>query len=470
MIYKKYLFLSIFSLFTIATVIHGQNTDLPNQIFIPKTPFLNKILSLKDLKTKIFLSPSNIIIPTTGTIFSGTVQELIKSNDSVFILLERSGVVYLLDPVLDSNKTYGFHRLDHTININYNIEANNFLYQNHLYSYGGYGFWRLNGQLRAYNFTDKEWDIVPTNDEIISNGYNWVSKKEGKLFVPFQTIMNASIKGTQNSLSSRLYDSYYLDLNLLEWKKIGSFTSKAKKLVVDNNITNSFLSTDKGFLFLHNDEAYYFDFLNNKIFKSNNSELNQYLIRRTANNDIFFYNDSLYSYSTSTNSFDQRSLSMKDFGELDFPIWGLENDYYYLAIALIMVFVLFFFTIKIYRRRVKKKVQQSSLKILKTKTVGEVFVGVELSLIQLLIASANRDSHVEIAEINHVLGIKDKNIGLQKKVRSEVINTINEKYGIIVNNEIQLISSIRKEEDKRYYEYFINESELKSIKKILDRK
>ena len=161
---------------------------------------------------------------------------------------------------------------------------------------------------------------------------------------------------------------------------------------------------------------------------------------------------------------------MKDFGELDFPIWGLENDYYYLAIALIMVFVLFFFTIKIYRRRVKKKVQQSSLKILKTKTVGEVFVGVELSLIQLLIASANRDSHVEIAEINHVLGIKDKNIGLQKKVRSEVINTINEKYGIIVNNEIQLISSIRKEEDKRYYEYFINESELKSIKKILDRK
>jgi hypothetical protein len=50
-----------------------------------------------------------------------------------------------------------------------------------LYSYGGYGFWRLNGQLRSYNFTDKEWDIVPVNDEIISNGNNWVSKKEGKM-------------------------------------------------------------------------------------------------------------------------------------------------------------------------------------------------------------------------------------------------------------------------------------------------
>jgi hypothetical protein len=288
--------------------------------------------------------------------------------------------------------------------------------------------------------------------------------------VPFQTIMNASIRNNPNALSSRLSDSYYLDLNLLEWKKIGSLTNKAKKLVVDNNITNSLLSTDKGFLFLYNDEAYHFDFLNNKIFKSNNSELNQYLIRRTSNNDLFFYKDSLYSYSPSTNRFDQRSLSMKDFSELDYAIWGLENDYYYLTGTLLFIFLLVYISIKIYKKRVKKKVEQSNLKILKTKTVGQVFVGVELSLIHLLLEAATMGIYVEIGKVNHVLGLKDKNIGLQKKVRSDVINTVNEKYAIIVNNEIQLISSIRKEEDKRYYEYFINDSELKSIKKILERK
>ena len=288
--------------------------------------------------------------------------------------------------------------------------------------------------------------------------------------MPFQTIMNASIRNNPNALSSRLSDSYYLDLNLLEWKKIGSLTNKAKKLVVDNNITNSLLSTDKGFLFLYNDEAYHFDFLNNKIFKSNNSELNQYLIRRTSNNDLFFYKDSLYSYSPSTNRFDQRSLSMKDFSELDYAIWGLENDYYYLTGTLLFIFLLVYISIKIYKKRVKKKVEQSNLKILKTKTVGQVFVGVELSLIHLLLEAATMGIYVEIGKVNHVLGLKDKNIGLQKKVRSDVINTVNEKYAIIVNNEIQLISSIRKEEDKRYYEYFINDSELKSIKKILERK
>jgi cbb3-type cytochrome oxidase subunit 3 len=161
---------------------------------------------------------------------------------------------------------------------------------------------------------------------------------------------------------------------------------------------------------------------------------------------------------------------MADFTKLNFPIWGLDNNYYYFVATLIFLFVLIAFSIWLYNKMVKKKIQQSNLKILKTKSIGQAFIGTELSLIQLLLEAASKDMHVEIHQINHVLGIKDKNIGLQKKVRSDVINTINEKYAIIVNVDIPLISSIRKEEDKRFYEYFINEDEIKSIKKILDKK
>jgi hypothetical protein len=126
--------------------------------------------------------------------------------------------------------------------------------------------------------------------------------------------------------------------------------------------------------------------------------------------------------------------------------------------------------IRIYKRSVKRKIQQSSLKILKTKTLGQTFIGVELSLIQLLLEASLKGVNVEIGDINHVLGIKDKNKGLQKKVRSYVINTINEKYSIVINKETQLIVSVRKEDDKRFYEYFINDLELKTIKKILEKK
>jgi hypothetical protein len=77
--------------------------------------------------------------------------------------------------------------------------------------------------------------------------------------------------------------------------------------------------------------------------------------------------------------------------------------------------------------------------------------------------------NVEINEINHVLGIKDKNVGLQKKVRSDMINAINEKYQFITQSELQLISSVRKEDDKRFYEYFISATEIKSIERILEQ-
>jgi len=470
MFYKNIILFCLLGLISNTQIITAQSRDLPDHFSTPKTPFLSKIVGFKSLKTKIFLSTNNLIVPTTGTIFFDNVQEIIKSNDSVFVLLERTGVVYRLDPVVDSANSYSFHRLDHTININYNIEANNFLYKNHLYSYGGYGFWRLNGQLRAYDFLDKEWDIVPTNNEIFSNGYNWVSQKDGKLYVPFQTISNGSIKGDQNVTRVRLYDSYYLDLNLLEWKKLGTIHSKTIKLVRTNNIINSFLATDRGFLFMHDDVAYYFDFLNNKIFESKNSELNQFFIRRASNENIFYYNDSIYSFSPSLQTYDIKPLSISDFKELDFPIWGIDNNYYYLLLSLLTILLLTYFLIRIYKRSVKRKIQQSSLKILKTKTIGQTFIGVELSLIQLLLVASLKGVNVEIGDINHVLGIKDKNLGLQKKVRSDVINTINEKYSIIINKETQLIASIRKEDDKRFFEYFINELELKSIKKILGEK
>jgi len=470
MFYKKYLFFTILSFIYFLPILQAQNRELPAQVFTPKTPFLTKIIENKALSTKIFMSKSTEIIPTTGPVYQGVMQELIKAHDTVYILLERTGVVFVMDPAVDTSKNYSFHRIDQTININYNIECNNFLYKNRLYSYGGYGFWKMNGLLRSFNFSDKEWDIVPVNEEIISNGYNWVDLKVGKLYVPFQSFSNAGIKIPLNNIAQRRYDSYCLDLNLMEWKKLGTLSNKAKALVRDNSIINTFLTTNNGFLYNIDDDVYFFDFIHNSIFKSKNTEFNQYILRRSTNTDIYFFNDTLYNYANNNKGFDQRALLMSDFTKLNFPIWGLDNNYYYLVALIFILAIIITFFIWLYKKMLRKKIQQSNLKILKTKTVGQAFIGSELSLIQLLLEAASKDMHVEINQINHVLGIKDKNIGLQKKVRSDVINTINEKYAIIVNANIPLISSIRKEEDKRFYEYFINEEEIKSIKKILDKK
>ena len=463
---KSILFTIFISLFFILRA-NASLKELPEHFTITSSPFLDKITSIQDLECKVFLSKQNEIIPVDGTIFKMNGQELIKTKENLYLFISQTGVIYQLEDRVDSS--YSFHRIDNTININYNIASNNFVWDKHIYSYGGYGFWKLNGHLRAFNFLDKEWDIVPANNEIISNGHNWFSKNEGRVYVPFQAIVNAGIVGPESIKGTKNYDSYYLDIATKKWVKLGSMHANAKKLIEEASITNSFLNIDSGYIYLNQDEAYYFNFIANKIYKSNNSELNQFFIRRANSNDIFLYKDSIFSFSPENQSFFTKKFSSNSFELLNYAIWGLDDNYFYLIIFIIFVLTVFVFSIWLFNRSVSKKLEQSQLKILKSKSVNQAFVGTEVALITLLLKNSKQSMNVEINEINHVLGIKDKNVGLQKKVRSDMINAINEKYQFITQSELQLISSVRKEDDKRFYEYFISATEIKSIERILEQ-
>ena len=465
--YAKSILFTIFLSLVFIIRANAAIIQLPEHFKITNSPFLDKITSIQDLECKVFLSKQNEIIPVDGTIFKMNGQELIKTKEKLYLLISQTGVIYQLEDKVDSS--YSFHRIDNTININYNIASNNFVWDKHIYSYGGYGFWKLNGHLRSFNFLDKEWDIVPANNEIISNGHNWFSKNEGRVYVPFQAIVNAGIVGPESIKGTKNYDSYYLDIASKKWVKLGSMHANAKKLIEEASITNSFLTIDSGYIYLNQDEAYYFNFIANKIYKSNNSELNQFFIRRANSNDIFLYKDSIFSFSPENQSFFTKKFSSNSFELLNYAIWGLDDNYFYLIIFIIFVLTVFVFSIWLFNRSVSKKLEQSQLKILKSKSVNQAFVGTEVALITLLLKNSKQSMNVEINEINHVLGIKDKNVGLQKKVRSDMINAINEKYQFITQSELQLISSVRKEDDKRFYEYFISATEIKSIERILEQ-
>jgi len=465
--YAIYIFFLIFIFLDLNLRANEVLSALPDHFNVSSSPFLDKITSLQDLEYKVILSQKNRFIPTEHTIFKTNGQQLIKTKENLYLFISQTGVIYQLEEKIDTS--YTFHRIDVTININYNIDCNNFIWNKRIYSYGGYGFWKLNGHLRAFNYLDKEWDIVPTNNEIVSNGFNWLDKKGGKLYVPYQFIINGGIAKPEDEKSLKIYDSYYLDLASKKWVKLGSMHASSKKLVVAANFTNIFFSTDSGYIYLIQDEAYYFNFITNKIYKSKNSELNQFFIRRTNNQDIFLYKDSIYSYIPEQLKFTTKKLSYDYFEPLSFPIWGLDDNYYYVIAFIIFILTAFVFSIWLFNRSVNKKLEQSRLNILKSKSTNLAFVGTELALISLLMKSSKKGMKVEIADINHVLGIKDKNVGLQKKVRSDMINAINEKYQFITQSEISLISSVRKEDDKRFYEYFIPSSELNTIERVLDK-
>jgi len=105
--------------------------------------------------------------------------------------------------------------------------------------------------------------------------------------------------------------------------------------------------------------------------------------------------------------------------------------------------------------KIPQQIDKQEERQLDKKNTNE-FTDIEHQLIALLKQKSLLKQTATPAEINYVLGVKDKNIGLQKKVRSDVINSINEKYKQITGNGDSLILSIRNENDKRHLEYFID--------------
>jgi hypothetical protein len=429
-------------------------------------PFLQKIKGLAEFNGNIMLSKSLDILPLIGTSFAPNRQELIKHNGKMYIFLAQTGFIYQMsEPEGDS---VVFRKIDNTININYNIDCTNFIYKDQIYNYGGYGFWNLTGHLRKFNTVDMEWDIQPTNIEVFPAHFEWFSPKEGRLYVPFQNIVNKSLKDPKLNQGIFEYTSYYLDIKASDWIKIGKVSPELIKLIDQQNSYGVY-SYDQGRLFLINDEAYLFDYVENKIYKSKRADLNQFFIRNAVDITVFFYKGKYYKYQSGTQTFKTWDFNLNDFQLLNFPIWG--NDYmnliFILAISLVIIVIVLF--IWFFKQSIKKKIEQAQLKVLKTKTINQAFTETETSLIQLLINAHSKKQNVEISEINRVLGIKDKNVGLQKKVRSDVINAINDKYIFINQGENNLIASIRKEDDKRFYEYFIVPTEVKTAQKLIEK-
>ena len=72
-----------------------------------------------------------------------------------------------------------------------------------------------------------------------------------------------------------------------------------------------------------------------------------------------------------------------------------------------------------------------------------------------------------IEETNRILGTLNKSIDIQKRVRGEMINGINQKLSIITKVKRPIIDKQRSEFDKRSFEYYINSEHFNLVKDIL---
>jgi hypothetical protein len=86
----------------------------------------------------------------------------------------------------------------------------------------------------------------------------------------------------------------------------------------------------------------------------------------------------------------------------------------------------------------------------------------EISLIRYLIDRSVKGKKTTIEEVNKLAGVAQKSEPIRRRVRSELINSINDKWIIITGSRERLVSSVKSSFDARTREYYIVEKWLAS--------
>lgn len=393
--------------------------------------------------------------------------ELIKTLDkNLYIHIWSTGRLYMLDKTLPLDSTLVFRRIDNTWNFNYNIGSYLFSSKNKIYEIGGYGFWKSNGILRIFNTKNKEWDVVVTNKEIFipyfhpAGNLSWIDTSETHLYIPFEQVSNDGLSGYSDG-GVDVLQAYRLDIAKSHWEKLGDLSPEIFKIFKNSSIA---ISGPNGFLLGYTSKVYWLNYLTNEISVNIDPVLAQTLSRIEKEFLYYQYRGWVYWYDPRNDRYDSLHIDYASFSPNSKPIWKKGISRIQLAA---MGFLLVILMGGLVWWKFGKKKRQSAIMDGDSLAVQAPFTATEASLLELLIKKTKAARTASIDEINYVLGTKEKNSGMQKKVRSDILNSVNEKFRLLNGSQALLIQSIRSESDKRYFEYKINNDLLASVEAML---
>lgn len=405
---------------------------------------------------------------------------LVKTNEGLFLGLEGTGILY---KVIFQGDTLAYDRIDLTIFAGTSFNSANFSYKNSIYSFGGYGFWKTTGALRIFNPTSKEWEVVPTTEEkpnsfsrqsagriwdslqLASRSESldgptffgasfWLNVKQGELYTIGQRVSNHTIKNPESFDPS----VEVLDLAKGTWRKLGIlnrygweyYSALPQGLFIKESFKVSYIADYKNNVILYPDA-----YLEKEI-----SRLN----RGTKIDLIFSIDSTIYFGNIRNNIIDsfvvssQHLLSKKEriYTPVDELIATKKSRKKVIIGSALAALVLFISTLIFFRIRRKKDSETFFQQAKKINPAAQpVFTAVEKSLIQLLREKSLKGDTATVEDLNKILGVSAKAESIKRKVRSEIIQSINLKWGLLKQTNEKIIVTIRSLDDKRNREYYI---------------
>lgn len=443
-------------------------------------PFLKRILSHNGPVLIYNFQPSVNDLPVLKikdlpATFQFSGQGLTKNNKGLFLHHIGTGRMYQWKGDVNLGE---WKRIDSTFFTGYNFLSLFFSVDSSVYSFGGIGFWLYNGHLRKYNFSAHEWKAKELNKSI-----PWVRMAHEIFYVDTtKKILYFNGEGRYHdaSLASGTIDSssfsmmYSLDLEEGIIKELGKY---------ETDIVDFFGQTPWGAIAGFNKLA---DFKNNEYYSLSESvENNLIRVLAKSNSNHFkwqfsFWMDSALYFSNSDFGYDSVIIRKSDLKKMNKPIFipaqyskQNRNNTSFDWIWVIAFIILVSSNIYFFKKYKQQKTKQQQIPLEKstdgyTKNSRIKLTEIEYSLIQVLLENSILKKMTQINEINNILGCTNKNIDIQKRLRSDAINTMNEKLSILLLTENKIIERKRSEFDGRTFEYFIDPSYFTEIQNILN--
>jgi hypothetical protein len=434
----------------------------PDSVLIVKNnDFFKDLVKKTECIPPIYIVPNGLVTPNYVK-FKSRGQLLIKTANQLYLSFSGGGWLYKLTNTTPSQLV--FKRIDNSENFNYNFNAFYFSHKEEIYNLGGYGFWKSNGSLRKFNFIDKVWDVDPLNMELhtpSSYTHIWFSNKESAIYSPYHQVINTGII-IKPSESSLVKDCYKLNLTTNRWERLGATSSEVSSLINGTNLT---MATDHGLLTNSESSIYLIDFENNLVKTQRNGSLVQSLQRLDSRFLKYYYHNKIYFTNIENGNYDSLSFPLDALTLTTYKVWKKSYTGLIASITSLLLIIMLILFWKIFRKKRKRKNPPEIIQF-STHAITELSE-TEHHLIEMLIQNCKQKKSASVSEINYILGTKNKNAGLQKKVRSDIISSINQKYRHLTLAEKPLIQSIRNESDKRYFEYFIKQEMCTEAEKLI---
>lgn len=425
--------------------------------------------------------------------FKYSGANFIKNSNGLYMLPQGTGRIYQLSGE-PGNRSWT--RIDSTYYTGYNFGAFTFSLNQKLYSFGGHGFWYTNGNLREFNEFSKEWNARSLSESI---PWSW-SPEYGSSYIFYldTTLKKMTVQAIGVTYDNTLKNTrdgihqnniYQLDIENGDWTRIGKAKDTTYKLMAQ---------LPWGLLV---NQVTVLDLENNSYMQLNERARSKMIgLSAKSTNDnaliLSFAIDSTIYFGNMTEPYDSMTISRVDLVDSGIPLYTKEEDQKTISLdqfknIIILILSLLLVTLAIlYWKRIKPKLVMASVNlpsseittIAKPDTETDRFVSFrssrildlleerEKSLLEFLYRHSIDERLTTIDEINKVIGVANRSNEIQKRMRSDLIGSINQKLNIITKDKKPVIDKQRSEFDKRSFEYFIQPSHMLLVEKVLGKK